>query len=146
VEPFGYEKLEIWQMGMDVVCSVYSVAINLPKSEAFGLASQLRRAAVSIPANIAEGYGRELPGAYAASLRIARGSLFEVRTLVEIARRLEMIATPDAEAMQTRLIVLSKKLEVFIERVSTAVVREIPAPYSVEREFESGTLSETANR
>jgi four helix bundle protein len=86
---FGYEKLDVWKYGMDLVTEIYRVTKSFPSDERFGLTSQLRRASISIPANIAEGYGRGTKPAFANFARIAQGSLFELRTELEAAARIE---------------------------------------------------------
>jgi four helix bundle protein len=78
---------------MDLAADVCAVTRSWPKDEIFGLTSQARRAAVSIPANIAEGYGRELRGSYLQSLRIAQGSLKELETHLMIAERVGLLST-----------------------------------------------------
>jgi four helix bundle protein len=87
----SYEQLEVWQQAMDLVTLIYEVTGPFPPDERFGLTSQLRRAAVSIPSNVAEGQGRRTTGEFLALLSVARGSLMEVRTQIEIARRLGFI-------------------------------------------------------
>ena len=82
-----YTDLEVWRVGMDVADAVYNVSAGFPKSETFGLASQVRRAAVSVPSNIAEGWGRGRSKEYVQFLRYARGSLYEVETQLRIALR-----------------------------------------------------------
>ena len=84
-----YRELEVWQRSMDLVEAVYRLTNEFPAEEKFGLTSQLRRAAVSIPANIAEGYGRVHRGDYLRHLSIAKGSLMEVETHLIIAVRLK---------------------------------------------------------
>ena len=83
-----YSELLVWQKAMDLVTEVYKLTRMFPQEEKFGLASQLQRAAVSIPANVAEGHGRKATGAYINHVSIANGSLMEVETLVHIASRL----------------------------------------------------------
>jgi four helix bundle protein len=85
----SYRDLRVWQTAMDLVVEVYSLAKLLP---ADGLGAQLRRAAVSVPANVAEGHGRLLRGEYLHHLSIARGSLKELETLLSIAERLGYIS------------------------------------------------------
>ena len=80
---------------MDLVEAIYRLTNGFPAQERFGLVSQLQRAAVSIPANIAEGYGRTHRGDYLHHLSIARGSLAEIETLLLIALRLDLIARKD---------------------------------------------------
>lgn len=92
-----YRKLEVWQRSMDLVSAVYQVTANFPSQEVFGLTSQLRRAAVSVPANIAEGQGRLHRGDFLHHLSIARASLTESETHLLIAERLGYLS-PDALA------------------------------------------------
>ena len=83
-----YSELLVWQKAMDLVTETYKLSRAFPKEERFGLTSQLQRAVISIPANIAEGHGRKATGAYLNHISIANGSLMEVETLVRIASRL----------------------------------------------------------
>ncbi len=82
-----YKDLKVWQKAMDLVIESYRLTKLLPKSETYGLASQTQRAAVSIPANIAEGHGREHLGDYLRHLSIARGSWMKLETLLLIMTR-----------------------------------------------------------
>lgn len=92
-----YRDLEVWQKSMDLVVEVYRLATLFPQEEQFGLTSQIRRAAVSIPANIAEGHGRLHRGDYVRYLSIARGSLTEAETHLQIAVRLGYIKRDQAK-------------------------------------------------
>ncbi|MFZ2285603.1 MAG: four helix bundle protein [Bacteroidales bacterium] len=87
----SFRELIVWQKGMSLVRDVYNSTKSFPKEEVFGLKMQLRRCAVSIPSNIAEGYGRQHTSEYMRFLQIARGSLFELITQLEIAASLEYI-------------------------------------------------------
>lgn len=110
----GYRKLDVWRRSMELAKAVYHLTTLLPAEEKFGLISQMRRAAVSVPANIAEGYGRTHRGDYVRHLSMARGSLMEQETLITIAvqvGRLDRDAaanvwpiTQDTGKMLTRLI------------------------------------------
>jgi four helix bundle protein len=91
-----YRDLEVWQIAMEMVVTVYRLAGQFPDNERYGLTSQVQRAAVSVPANIAEGYGRGHRAEYVHHLYIARGSLLELETHVELAVRLKYIALADA--------------------------------------------------
>ncbi|MEL6329228.1 MAG: four helix bundle protein [Planctomycetota bacterium] len=93
----SYRDLVAWQRAMALVELVYRCSSSFPADERFGLVSQIRRSAVSIPSNIAEGYGRGSAQDYQRFLRVARGSLFEVETQVIIAERLGYL-TGDAAA------------------------------------------------
>lgn len=86
-----YRDLKVWQEAMDLVVSCYRLTETFPKHELFGLVSQLQRAAVSIPANIAEGQGRHYDGEFLKHLAIALGSLAELETHLQIAQRLGYI-------------------------------------------------------
>src|SRR5437016_7306413 len=92
----GYKDLVAWQRAMDLVTDIYRVTQKFPKEEIYGLTSQLRRAAVSIPSNLAEGQGRNSRREMYHFAGNARGSLFEVETQIEIALRLGFIAAGEA--------------------------------------------------
>ncbi|HJU75994.1 MAG TPA: four helix bundle protein [Gemmatimonadaceae bacterium] len=85
----GYRDLDAWNKSMTLIARCYAVARSLPPDERFDLARQLRRASISIAANIAEGSGRRHKADYARFLAIARGSLSEVETYLEIIRQLD---------------------------------------------------------
>ena len=86
-----YGELVVWQKAMDLVERVYGLTEKFPTEEKFGLTSQLRRSAVSIPANIAEGHSRKYTNAYLNHLSIAGGSLMELETLLQLTARLGLI-------------------------------------------------------
>ncbi|WP_309382828.1 four helix bundle protein [Cerasicoccus frondis] len=84
----SFRDLIVWQKAMELVTLVYRVSTDFPPSEQFALTNQIRRSAVSIPSNIAEGYGRRSRIDYIRFLRIASGSLYELQTQIEIASNL----------------------------------------------------------
>jgi four helix bundle protein len=86
-----HRDLLIWQKSMALVTEIYRKSQRFPTQEQYGLTSQIRMAAVSIPSNIAEGFGRQSTGDYIRFLNIAVGSLFEVQTQIEIALNLSFI-------------------------------------------------------
>lgn len=86
-----YRDLLVWKEGMTLATDIYGFTKEFPREELYGLTSQLRRAATSIPANIAEGFGRETTGAYIQFLRIAQGSLKELETLADLSTRLSYL-------------------------------------------------------
>ena len=88
----AYRELIVWQRAMDLVVSAYALAILFPREEQYGLISQIQRAAVSVPGNIAEGQGRESLKPFLNHLGIARGSLAELDTLLLLAVRLGYLA------------------------------------------------------
>lgn len=83
-----FEELEVWQVAMQLAEMVYALQRGLPKEEVYGLGDQIWRAVVSVPSNIAEGFGRDTTADFIHFLFIARGSLFEMLTQLELARRL----------------------------------------------------------
>ena len=98
----SYRDLQVWQKSMDLVVDCYERTDGLPKSELYGLTSQIRRAAVSNPSNIAEGKGRRSTGSYLHSLDISYGSLMEVETQTKIASRLKFLTEESRDALFSR--------------------------------------------
>ena len=90
----NFRELEVWRESMDLVVYVYGMLDELPNHERFALCDQLRRAVISIPSNIAEGFGRDSHKDFAHFLSIARGSLYEVDTQLEIAERMGYLVVP----------------------------------------------------
>ncbi len=99
----SYEDLAAWQLAVDLSVEVYRVTESFPAVDRFGLAQQVRRAAVSVPSNIAEGYGRGSRTDYARFLRISRGSLYEVETQLLIAKRLGWLEEQTYQGLRGRL-------------------------------------------
>ncbi len=93
----GHKDLTVWQKAMDLVTDIYRLTRAFPKQELYGLASQIQRAAVSIPSNIAEGHALKQTQAYLRHLAIASGSLAELQTQIEIAGRLDYLKPEDGE-------------------------------------------------
>jgi four helix bundle protein len=93
----SYRELEVWKQSMDLVIEVYFLSKKFPKDERFGLISQMQQSAISIPSNIAEGYGRSHRGDYLHHLSIARGSLCELETQIIIAGRLKYVTNAEAK-------------------------------------------------
>jgi len=91
--------LVVWQVGMRISVRCYRLTEAFPKSELYGLTSQIRRAAVSVPANIAEGFGRGNPGDYHRHLSIAQGSLKELETLLELSQMLDLADSSSEEIL-----------------------------------------------
>jgi four helix bundle protein len=93
----SYRDLVVWQTAMALAEDCYRLTSAFPREEMFGLTSQVRRAAASIPANIAEGHGRESTGSFIQSLRVAQGSTKEVETHLLLAARVGLIAQADID-------------------------------------------------
>ncbi len=91
VEPRPHEKLEVWGRAMNLCVEIYRITEHFPASEKYGLSSQMRRAAVSVASNIAEGAARGSKKLYIQSLNISRGSLAELDTQLDISNRLKFI-------------------------------------------------------
>jgi len=87
----SYRDLKVWQKAMDLAALCYQVTQRLPREELFGLTSQIRRAASSIPANVAEGHGREHTKEFLNHLSIARGSLMELETHLMLSQRVGLL-------------------------------------------------------
>jgi four helix bundle protein len=114
-----YRDLDVWKTAMDSAADIYGLTAAFPSDERFGLISQLRRASVSIPANIAEGYGRDSTGSYVQFLRIAQGSAREAETLIELSVRLGYLALTDRATIGDkveRIIMMLGRLIKAIER------------------------------
>jgi four helix bundle protein len=97
-----YQDLELWQRSMDLVVECYQATNCFPDREAYGLTSQLQRAAVCVPANIAEGHSRQHQTEFIQHLSIAYGSLAEVKTHVQIAQRLNYLPASDTRRLLDR--------------------------------------------
>ena len=98
-----YRELRVWQKSIALVKSVYKLTKTFPKAEMFGLSSQMRRAAVSIPANIAEGYVRKYRPEYLQFLRIAFGSGAELETFAILTKELGLANEKEVELFQDQL-------------------------------------------
>lgn len=116
-----YKDLIAWQRGVDLVAEVYRATGRFPKSEQFGLVNQLRRAAVSVPSNIAEGQGRLSAPEFRQFLGHARGSLSEVYTQIVIAQRLEYLREDDANLLFSKLDELGRLLNGLIRSIERQI-------------------------
>jgi four helix bundle protein len=105
-----FRDLDVWQRGMDVVVAVYRVSCGFPKMETYGLIGQIRRAAVSVPSNIAEGHTRASTKEYLNHVSIAQASLAEVETQLELASRLNYVEKSDCSAVLEECVILGKQL------------------------------------
>lgn len=99
-----FKELKVWQESMNVVMEVYKLVASFPNDEKFNLTSQIKRSAVSIPSNIAEGAGRKHPKEFAQFLGIASGSAAELITQIEIATRLNLISENSGNELGQKLI------------------------------------------
>jgi four helix bundle protein len=106
----SYRDLIVWQKAMDLVVLGYQTIKSLPKNEEYCLSSQLRNCLVSIPSNIAEGYGRGHKNDYCRFLDIARGSLYEFHTQIEVGHRLEYLNKESFDTISEKAIEIEKML------------------------------------
>ena len=103
-----HKKLDAWKYSFDFVIEIYSVTNSFPQSENFGLVSQIRRSAISIPANIAEGAGRKSQKEFLHFLSIALGSLTELDTLILLSKSLSFIVQAAAALLLNKLDIIGK--------------------------------------
>jgi four helix bundle protein len=124
----GFRELRVWQSGMQLVVGVYELTRALPKSELYGLSSQIQRAAVSVPANIAEGHARSHLREYLQFLSIARSSLAEVATYLELIERLSYAPSGQTQPLLDLTASLNRQLLALRDSLSTRL-QEDPFPY-----------------
>lgn len=98
----SYKELVVWQKAVELVAEVYAATAQFPREEIFGLTSQLRRSAVSVPSNIAEGQGRATKGEFVQFLANARGSICELETQILIARKLGYLSPEGGQILASR--------------------------------------------
>ena len=113
VKMFTFQKLEIYQLAKNLVLDIYKITNALPKSESFGLVSQMNRSAISIPSNIAEGYGRKNVKERVHFYNIARSSLFELFCQIEITNELNYINEIEFKILEKKCNDLSVKIAKF---------------------------------
>jgi four helix bundle protein len=113
----SYRDLLAWQRSMDLVDHVYVVVRDFPEYETFGLAAQMRRSAVSVPCNIAEGQGRSSPRDFSRFLRTARGSALELETEILIARRQSFIVPAVADVLLDECVRVSQLINGLIRHL-----------------------------
>ena len=114
----SYKDLFIWQRSMDLVETIYRLTTTLPPSEQFGLIAQMRRSTVSVPSNIAEGYGRQATGEYRHYLLICRGSLLELETQLLLCRRLKYLSEEETNPVLNEITEISKMVGSLIAKLS----------------------------
>lgn len=120
----SYKELLVWQKSIVFVNQIYSVSKDFPSAEKFVLVSQITRAAISIPSNIAEGWGRESLKNFIQFLRISRGSVYEVETLLIIARNQNYIEEKKFNAISDELTEISKMLNSLIKKLEAKLTKE----------------------
>lgn len=116
----NYKELIVWQKSMKLTSEVYRIASMISNSEQWGMVMQLKRSAISIPSNIAEGYGRSSQKSFANFLKIARGSLFELETQLLLTVNLGFINESILSVGLGLIIEISKMLTAIISRITKA--------------------------
>jgi four helix bundle protein len=116
----SHRDLLIWQRSMDLAEAVYRATTSFPKAEVYGLTAQMRRAAVSIPSNIAEGFYRSTRKDYAHFLSIAKGSLMELETQLLLAMRFRYTSAADGDALVAEIGELERMVSSLRSKVSSA--------------------------
>ena len=114
----SYKDLRVWNEAMDLAETVYALSKTFPRNEDYGLADQLRRAAVSVPSNIAEGKGRHSGPEFCRFLFHARGSLLEMETQIELARRVKYISDQSASDLLERTATVARRLNALINAIA----------------------------
>lgn len=114
----SYRDLIVWSKSVTLVTLTYSLLKNFPDDERFALISQIKRSSVSVPSNIAEGYGRNYTKDYSRFLQIARGSLFELQTQLEISVNLGYVVKEDLNEIYLLSIEVEKMLNTLIKKLN----------------------------
>ena len=113
----NYEKLEIWQEAIELTTVIYQATKDFPKEEQFGITSQLRRAILSVPLNIAEGQGRKSNADFRRFLLISMGSLNETLTILAVSKNLKIISDEELQKLRQRLLILMKRIQSLITKL-----------------------------
>ena len=113
----SHRDLHVWQRAIQLSIATYKLTASFPKEEIYGLTSQLRRASVSVPSNIAEGYGRGSRRDYKQFLCIARGSNLEVQTQLLIAKELHFADAPQIERVESLTVEIDKMLNTILKKL-----------------------------
>ena len=118
----NYKELKVWQKAYQLCLELYKITSGFPREERYGLSSQIRRAAVSVPSNIAEGYGRKTTPEYIRSLYFAYGSNCELETQISLSGDLGYVKTQEKEVSQRNI--------GEIERILKALIKSLENKYS----------------
>lgn len=112
-----FKELKVWEKAHKLAVAIYKATLTFPKTEVYGLTSQMRRACVSIPANIAEGCGRRGEVEFARFLQIAMGSSSELEYLLLLTRELNLLSSGEYEQLTNEVIEVKKMLSAFIKKL-----------------------------
>lgn len=117
----SFRDLRVWQQAMELALEIYAGTTNFPKQEIYGLVQQMRRAAVSVPSNIAEGKGHSSDKDFRRFLFHARGSLMELETQILLAARLQYLSDEQARSLQNSATQVARSLAGLLNVLATAV-------------------------
>ena len=117
----SFKDLIVWQKGIELVNEIYKVTKHFPKDELYGLTSQARRAAISVPANIAEGWGRGTTKNYIQFLEISRGSLYELNTLIIISVNQEYLSSEKCSEIESNINEIGRILNAIITKLDNKI-------------------------
>ena len=120
----SYRDLRVWQNAMEIAEDVYRITRGFPKEEMFAMVTQMRRAAASIAANIAEGYGRDSSRSYAHFLRVSQGSLKELETHLLLSARVQLTSMELASPILEKCDVLGRMLRALIRNIDSRGERQ----------------------
>lgn len=113
----NYKDLDIWKRGIDLIEGIYKITKNFPHEESYGLSIQMRRCAISVPSNIAEGFSRQYNKEYKQFLYVALGSCSELDTQLIIAGRLEYLKLDKMQEIQSDIDILSRMIMSLIKKL-----------------------------
>jgi len=113
-----HKELNVWKDSIDLVVEVYRITKLFPKEELYGIVSQIRRSAVSVPANISEGSARNYSKEFIRFLRIAQASLSELETLIQISSRLNFLNEDNYQSLQGKIFKINAQLSGLIKSIS----------------------------
>ena len=120
----NYKNLHIWQEGINLARKIYEVTANFPANEKYGIVSQMTRAAVSIPSNIAEGAGRNSNKDFANFLSIAIGSIFELHTQIAICEQIGFINEETTKQLEQQIYTLQQQITTYKQRIEGSAPRQ----------------------
>lgn len=120
----NYKNLHIWQEGINLARKIYEITANFPANEKYGIVSQMTRAAVSIPSNIAEGAGRNSNKDFANFLSIAIGSIFELHTQIAICEQIGYINEETTKQLEQQIYTLQQQITTYKQRIEGSAPRQ----------------------
>jgi four helix bundle protein len=121
----NYRELKVWQRAMDFVVRIYEVTAKFPGEERYGLVSQLRRCAVSIPSNISEGAGRGTKKQFRQFLEVSMGSINEVQTQIELSFRIKLVTKETADILLDEALQIYKMILALYNSLHEEAIRQV---------------------